>query len=121
MKLQTAIPARRDGTVTVAGLDGVPYVFTKDADGELSCDVAHDATVAHLLTGKMFWPADERDADDALALLGAGDVDSDGDGADGEDDDEVVGGLPQEANTPPVAPRAKPGPKPGPRKAAVAG
>lgn len=29
MKLQTAIPARRDGTVIVQGLDGQRYVFTR--------------------------------------------------------------------------------------------
>lgn len=65
MKLQTAIPARRDGTVIVQGLDGQRYVFTKDQDNELSCDVTDDATVVHLLAGKNFWPADERDAEAA--------------------------------------------------------
>lgn len=104
MKLQTAIPARRDGTVIVQGLDGQRYVFTKDQDNELSCDVTDDATVVHLLAGKNFWPADERDAEAALKLLDAAD--------DGDD----VGGLPQEANTPPQR-IAKPGRKP--RKAAT--
>lgn len=115
MKLQTAIPARRDGTVIVQGLDGQRYVFAKDQDGELSCDVTDDATVAHLLAGKNFWPADERDAEAALKLLDAAD-DGDDDSDDGEDDaDDEFGGLPQEANTPPQR-IAKPGRKP--RKAA---
>ena len=116
MKLQTAIPARRDGTVIVQGLDGQRYVFTKDQDNELSCDVTDDATVAHLLAGKNFWPADERDAEAALKLLDAAD-DSDGD-ADFDDDDDGADadGLPQEANTPPQR-IAKPGRKP--RKAAT--
>lgn len=114
MKLQTAIPARRDGTVIVQGLDGQRYVFTKDQDNELSCDVTDDATVAHLLAGKNFWPADERDAEAALKLLDAAD-DSDGD-ADFDDEDDEADGLPQEANTPPQR-IAKPGRKP--RKAAT--
>ena len=114
MKLQTAIPARRDGTVIVQGLDGQRYVFTKDQDNELSCDVTDDATVAHLLAGKNFWPADERDAEAALKLLDAAD-DSDDD-ADFDDGDDDADGLPHEANTPPQR-IAKPGRKP--RKAAT--
>ena len=114
MKLQTAIPARRDGTVIVQGLDGQRYVFTKDQDNELSCDVNDDATVAHLLAGKNFWPADERDGEAALKLLDAAD-DSDDD-ADSDDEDDDADGLPQEANTPPQR-IAKPGRKP--RKAAT--
>lgn len=105
MKLQTAIPARRDGTVIVQGLDGQRYVFTKDQDNELSCDVTDDATVAHLLAGKNFWPADERDAEAALKLLDAADD------ADFDDGDDEADGLPQEANTPPQR-IAKPGRKP---------
>ena len=114
MKLQTTIPARRDGTVIVQGLYGQRYVFTKDQDSELSCDVTDDATVAHLLAGKSFWPADERDAEAALKLLDAAD-DSDDD-ADFDDGDDEADGLPQEANTPPKS-IAKPGRKP--RKAAT--
>ena len=112
MKLQTAIPARRDGTVIVQGLDGQRYVFTKDQDNELSCDVTDDATVAHLLAGKNFWPADERDAEAALKMLDAADDSDDG----SDDDDDDVDGLPQEANTSPQR-IAKPGRKP--RKAAT--
>lgn len=114
MKLQTAIPARRDGTVIVQGLDGQRYVFTKDQDNELSCDVTDDATVVHLLAGKNFWPADERDAEAALKLLDA--TDDSNDDADFDDDDAEGDGLPQEANTPPQR-IAKPGRKP--RKAAT--
>ena len=71
MKLQTSIQPRRDGTVKVAGLDGKTYVFTPDADGELSADVGDDGTVAHLLAGGLFWPADEEDHGSALALAAA--------------------------------------------------
>lgn len=116
MKLQTAIPARRDGTVIVQGLDGQRYVFAKDQDNELSCDVTDDATVVHLLAGKNFWPADERDAEAALKLLDAADEADDDTDFDDEDDGDDAGGLPQEANTPPQR-IAKSGRKP--RKAAT--
>lgn len=97
MKLQTSIKPRRDGTVTVIGQDRQAYVFVADDDGLLTGDVADDATVASLLATGNFWPADESDAEQALALVkqaekAAGDED---------EDDEPADALPVEANTPP--------------------
>lgn len=113
MKLQTSIKPRRDGTVKVTGQDRQTYVFVADSDGELSCDVTDTATVARLLAGGEFWPANTEDHDAAMALTVAGD-DEDDEPADGDDLADDVGdinALPLEANTPPVA-RRKPGPKP---------
>lgn len=119
MKLQTSISPRRDGTLSVTGLDGQKYAFTKGEDGELVGDVADEPTVAHLLSGGMFFPADPADFDVALGLTK---VDDDGDdendqgptggqgqstGNDDDDDDDDEGSgeqsnaLPLEANTPP--------------------
>ncbi|MEY4073543.1 MAG: hypothetical protein RJA29_900 [Pseudomonadota bacterium] len=98
MKLQTNIPPRRDGTVTVLGQDRQTYVFAADDEGLLSADVADEATVAALLATGHFWPADADDAEQALALV----KQAQGDDEDDEDDeDEPEGGLPVEANTPP--------------------
>ena len=98
MKLQTNIPPRRDGTVTVLGQDRQTYVFAAYDEGLLSADVADEATVAALLATGHFWPADADDAEQALALV----KQAQGDDEDDEDDeDEPEGGLPVEANTPP--------------------
>lgn len=98
MKLQTNIPPRRDGTVTVLGQDRQTYVFAADDEGLLSADVADEATVAALLATGHFWPADADDAEQALALV----KQAQGDDEDDEDDeDEPEGGLPVEANTAP--------------------
>jgi hypothetical protein len=98
VKLQTNIPPRRDGTVTVLGQDRQTYVFAADDEGLLSADVADEATVAALLATGHFWPADADDAEQALALV----KQAQGDDEDDEDDeDEPEGGLPVEANTPP--------------------
>lgn len=116
MKLQTSIKPRRDGTVKVTGQDRQTYVFVADSEGELSCDVTDTATVASLLAGGEFWPANPEDHDAALALTVADDEDDEPD--DGDDMDDDVGdinALPQEANTPPAPARKKPGPKPKPR------
>lgn len=94
MRLQTNIPPRRDGTVTVLGQDRQTYVFTADDEGLLSADVADEATVAALLATGHFWPADADDAEQALALVKQAQGDD-------EDEDEPEGGLPVEANTPP--------------------
>lgn len=96
MKLQTSIQARRDGTLTVQGLDGKSYGFTKDAEGVLTGDVADEATVAHLLAGGDFYPENPEDYDAAQALLPRGD----GDEGDEGDGDETGDGLPVEANSP---------------------
>jgi hypothetical protein len=98
VKLQTNIPPRRDGTVTVLGQDRQTYVFAADDEGLLSADVADEATVAALLATGHFWPADADDAEQALALV----KQAQGDDEDDEDDeDEPEGGLPVEANTAP--------------------
>ena len=98
MKLQTNIPPRRDGTVTVLSQDRQTYVFAADDEGLLSADVADEETVAALLATGHFWPADADDAEQALALV----KQAQGDDEDDEDDeDEPEGGLPVEANTPP--------------------
>lgn len=117
MKLQTSIKPRRDGTVRVVGLNGETYVFERDNEGEMSADVPHDATVAHLLDGGLFWPADEEDHSKALSLAslpaGAGPT---GDGPTG-DGGSTTPPVTAVATTPAPAPasepqRAKPGPKP---------
>lgn len=99
MKLQTNIPPRRDGTVTVLGQDRQTYVFAADDDGLLTGDVADEATIAALLATGNFWPADESDAEQALTLVkqaqAADEPDED------DDDEEAEGGLPVEANTAP--------------------
>ena len=95
MKLQTNIPPRRDGTVTVLGQDRQTYVFATDDEGLLSADVADEATVAALLATGHFWPADADDAEQALALV------KQAQGDDEDDDDEPEDALPVEANTAP--------------------
>ena len=97
MKLQTNIPPRRDGTVTVLGQDRQTYVFAADDEGLLSADVADEATVAALLATGHFWPADADDAQQALALVKR----AQGDDEDEDDEEEPQDGLPVEANTPP--------------------
>jgi len=98
VKLQTNIPPRRDGTVTVLGQDRQTYVFAADDEGLLSADVADEATVAALLATGHFWPADADDAEQALALV----KQAQGDDEDDEDDeDEPEDALPVEANTAP--------------------
>lgn len=98
MKLQTNIPPRRDGTVTVLGQDRQTYVFAADDEGLLSADVADEATVAALLATGHFWPADADDAEQALALVKQAQGDDDDED---DDDDEPEDALPVEANTAP--------------------
>lgn len=135
MKLQTSIPPRRDGTLSVRGLDGKDYAFAPGPDGELVGDVDHAPTIKRLLAGDNFYPADPADYDAALALTGNGgpgpdDPQNDGD-LSGEDDDDDDGTtalghddgssedgyneagddastlpMPVEANTPPAKPKA---------------
>jgi hypothetical protein len=118
MKLQTSIPARRDGTLTVQGLDKKAYPFTLDAEGVLTGDVEDEATVAHLLATDNFYPVNPEDYDAALQLAaggqgGEGEGD-DGEGGEGDDDiEQPAGGLPVEANSPlKPLPDAKAGGKP---------
>lgn len=136
MKLQTSIPARRDGTLTVQGLDGKAYKFTTDADGVLTGEVEDEATVAHLLGTGNFYPENPEDFDAALRLAAEGDGNDSGEGegeghdanqaaddADDEQDDEaddeaaVGAALPVEANSPlKPLPDAKAGGKPKSKK-----
>lgn len=99
MKLQTSIKPRASGTVTLAGLNGVSYIFEKDVDGALVCDVDHDATVAVALETGNFFPSDEGDYQQALTMTSAG-ADADP-GGEGSDDEFPAGTLPVEAGTPP--------------------
>lgn len=118
MKLQTSIPARRDGTVRHTGQDRQTYVFAPGSDGELTCDVIDEEEVAKLLATGMFWPANPDDFDSALRLtkpasnVDTGGVGDDGDEEENEDDGDSLAVLPVEANTPPSPARKKPGPKP---------
>ncbi len=114
MKLQTSIQARRDGTLTVQGLDGKPYTFTKDAEGVLTGDVTDEATVAHLLAGGDFYPENPEDYDAAMALVPKDE--DEGDEVDEDDEGEGEGGLPVEANSP-LKPMADPKAGGKPRKA----
>ena len=109
MKLNTQIAPRKDGTVKVQGLDGAAYVFRADESGDLSCDVANDVTVAHLLAGGNFYPADTADFDAAVKLAKSvsDEDDEDPNGDDLDDDEGDESALPVEAGTPP-APAKKP-------------
>lgn len=71
MKLMTSIPPRRDGTVTVTAKDGTRCVFSPGPDGSLVGDVEDEATVAQLLNGGLFFPADPDDYDKALLMSNA--------------------------------------------------
>lgn len=111
MKLTTSIIARRDGTVRVQGDNGTTFVFERDAGGDLVCDVTDQDTVANLIAGRLFWPANAEDYDTAADIAsGTGEEQDEEDVAEPTD---APAPMPLEANTPPV--RRKPGPKPGPR------
>jgi hypothetical protein len=100
MKLQTSIPARRDGTVRVLGQDRQTYVFAAGPDGELIGDVTDEATIAFLLAGGLFWPANPEDFDAALSLAKQAEPVED-------DDEDGMDALPVEAETPPAPKRAR--------------
>lgn len=68
MRLVTSAERRSDGTVVLDGADGAQYVFERDADGELVCDVRDAATVAMALQTGRFYPADEDGEREAGAL-----------------------------------------------------
>ena len=113
MKLATTIPPRRDGTVIARGATGEAHVFRRGDSGDLECDVTDLDLVASLLSGGLFYPVDPADYDDALRLSGDvgadadGDSDADADG-DGDGEDDVAGGQPIEAETPPKPRRGRP-------------
>lgn len=104
MKLQTSIKPRRDGTVTVLGQDRQTYVFAAGPDGELTADVADEATVAHLLATGNFWPADEADQEQALLLVKQA---QQADEAEEDEDEADDNALPVEAETPPAPRRGR--------------
>lgn len=117
MKLETAIPLRKDGTVIVTGLDAQKYVFKPEESGLVVCDIDHEPTIAHLLKfGDNFFPVDEADFDKAESLIqkpAQTGGEATGDGADGGDADENDGddpvdpnALPVEAGTPPAPAKA---------------
>ena len=58
MKLQTAIPPRKDGTVLVRAADGRSFAFKLDEDGDLVGEVDDAALAAQLLAGGLFYVAD---------------------------------------------------------------
>ena len=108
MKLITSIQPRRNGVVIARGDDGRAWEFKPGEDGELSCDVTDEATVARLLATGSFYPASETDLDAALQMAlqaQGGDVDEDDDEDEGEGSD--LEALPVEAQTP-VRPARKP-------------
>lgn len=105
MKLHTEIKPRKDGTVKVAGADGKQYVFQREEDtGELACDIEDQATVAMLLNGGQFWPANEADHAAATALIEQSE--SEGEAEDDGEDEADMNALPIEAGTPPAPRRA---------------
>lgn len=113
MKLATAIQPRKDGTVTLTGLDGQPYVFSKhEASGELVADIEHEGTLAHLLAMDNFYPLDEADYDAANALVQSQATAGDEDEPDDLDDEGDPNAPPVEANTPPKAKATPKTPKP---------
>lgn len=85
MKLQTSITPRRAGNVTVLGKDGKTYEFKPGEDGTPECDIQDEATLAHLLAGENFWPADPDDYAQANQLLDTPNTDPD-DGPDTGDE-----------------------------------
>jgi len=108
MKLTTSIKPRRDGTVTLAGKDGKPYVFVDaDGTGELTCEIEHEATLTMALASGNFNPTNLSDVPAATKLLDADDdpEDDDPEDDDPEDDDPEadMSAAPVEANTPPAA------------------
>lgn len=112
MKLQTSILPRADGTVIVEADGGRAFTFKPDDSGELTADVDCEATVARLLAGGHFFPADPSDFDAALSLSKTQtSADEDSPPADDDEDPIDPNALPIEANTPPVPARAGKKPK----------
>lgn len=103
------------------GATGEAHVFRRGDSGDLECDVTDLDLVASLLSGGLFYPVDPADYDAALRLSGdvGADADADADGdsdadadadadGDGDGEDDVGGGQPIEAETPPKPRRGRP-------------
>jgi len=108
MKLETSIPARRDGTVR-ATVNGNLYIFEGDP---LVCEVKVKADVAYLLSRGDFYPYDASSIPEALAVVEAAqgsEEEPEGEGEDLPDDEGNEAALPIESNTPPARfkPKAK--------------
>lgn len=69
MKIETSIPARRDGVVRVNTPGGSAIVFTANDAGRLIADVCDQKNVAWLLSLGDFFPADESDFAAAESLI----------------------------------------------------
>lgn len=69
MKLETSIPARRDGTVIARTPDKSAYQFTPDGDGVLACNVDDESHVKWLIDTGMFYPASDEDFERASMLM----------------------------------------------------
>lgn len=116
MKLQTTIVPRTDGTVRVRGADNAEFVFRRNAEGDLECDVRDLALVKRLLMTEDFYPVDDADFRAAATLTlkdpsipGGDDLDDD-DPDDGlEDDQDETADL----NALPIEGAAAGGPLPG--------
>jgi hypothetical protein len=108
MKLETSVPARRDGTVRATMLDGTLYIFTGDP---LTCDIKDKAHIAYLLSRGDYFPYDASAIPEALAVVEAAQAgeDPEGEGEDQPDDEGNEEALPVEALTPPkrFKPKAK--------------
>ena len=101
MKLQTSIKPRMDGTVIVEGKDGQSYTFVQDDAGDLTGDIGHEETVAHLLAGGLFYPADPADFEAAVALAATANPPAEPEPEAEKEDDVDMTALPIEGNTPP--------------------
>ena len=101
MKLQTSIKPRLDGTVIVDGKDGQTYTFEQDESGDLTGEIPHEETVAHLLAGGLFYPADPADFEAAVALAATANSPAEPEADEGGEDEVDMTALPIEDNTPP--------------------
>jgi len=100
MKIETNVPARKDGTVRVAAPSGA-IVFVP-VDGCLVADVDNKDDLAFLLALVDFYPADESDHDVAQALMEEAAADAPVDGDDDlPDDDGDENAAPVEVPTEP--------------------
>lgn len=100
MKLQSAIPARADGTLLIEFGETV-YTFTCGADGQMVGEVDNSEHAATLLGTGNFWPAHQDDFAQAEKLLAPADeVQAPADNAPADNapadnavdaDDEVIG------------------------------
>lgn len=68
MKLTTSIHPRKDGTVR-ATVAGETFIFKAGASSELECDVTDKAAIAALLDTGNFYPSNESDFEEAVAVI----------------------------------------------------